>query len=78
MTPGKLVSPGEAHIGELISLGEIGYIRGIETKIAELAKIEDNRAFAEALGQFVQMFDLAGYDRFLRTFESNKEPVKGE
>ncbi len=78
LMPRKLVSPGEAHVRELINLGEIGYIRGIETKIAELAKIEDNRAFTEALGQFVQMFDLAGYDRFLRTFENQEEAIRGE
>lgn len=78
LIPRKLVSPGETHVRELINLGEIGYIRGIETKIAELAKIEDNRAFTEALGQFVQMFDLAGYDRFLRTFENQEEAIRGE
>ncbi len=77
VVPRKLVSPGEAHVRELINLGEIGYIRGIETKVADLAKIEENRAFTEALGQFVQMFDLAGYDRFLREFE-NKESTRGE
>ncbi|EJN06245.1 ATP-binding protein [Phyllobacterium sp. YR531] len=69
---GKLVSPGEMHVRELISLGEIGYIRGIETKIAEIAKEEDNRAFTDALGQFVRAFDLAGYDKFLRSF-TNEE-----
>lgn len=76
--PGEIISPGEPHIRELISLGEIGYIRGIETKITEIAKIEENRAFADAVNQLVQAFDMAGYERFLREFENKKEETSGK
>ena len=34
--PAILKSPGAAHLRELVQLGEIGYIRGIEQKLADL------------------------------------------
>ncbi|MGH7006590.1 MAG: hybrid sensor histidine kinase/response regulator, partial [Alphaproteobacteria bacterium] len=71
-------SPGDRHVQELIRLGEIGYIRGIETKLAQIAKLERNRPFTEALGRYVEAFDLAGYERFLRQFEQEKEQTGGE
>ncbi len=57
--------PSPSQLRELVQLGEIGYIRGIETKLAEMAEDPAYRPFAEALGQYVKAFDMAGYARFL-------------
>ena len=57
--------PSPAQLRELVQLGEIGYIRGIETKLAEMAADPAYRPFAEALGQYVKAFDMTGYARFL-------------
>lgn len=65
-----LRSPGESHLRELISLGEIGYVRGIEAKLADLATTEENRPFTDALLAYVKAFDLNGYMDTLRKFES--------
>jgi hypothetical protein len=51
-------------------LGEIGYIRGIEAKLAELARDEAHRPFAEELGAYVQAFDLSGYMKYLTGLET--------
>lgn len=61
-----VASPGHHHLKELIELGEIGYVRGIEAKLTEIALNPDNRAFAEAARAYVGAFDLAGYDAFLK------------
>lgn len=68
----KIISPGPAHIEELIRLGEIGYVRGIEAKLADLALVPDNRPFAHALLKYVQAFDLAGYAAFLKRIGQEK------
>ena len=46
-----MLSPGAAHVEELIRLGEIGYVRGIEAKLADLAKVEANQPFTEELSR---------------------------
>lgn len=58
-------TPSPAQLRELVQLGEIGYIRGIETKLAEMAEDPVYRPFADALGHYVKAFDMAGYARFL-------------
>jgi hypothetical protein len=60
-------TPGVSHIEELIRLGEIGYVRGIEAKLADLARFEENQPFTEAVKTYVQAFDLAGYADFLQS-----------
>ncbi len=67
-----LKSPGTVHVEELLQLGEIGYVRGIEAKLADLAKIDENRPFTDALGVYVKAFDLAGFLNFLRNFDNEK------
>lgn len=59
-------SPGDHHVQELIQLGEIGYVRGIEAKLTEIALNPENQPFAEAVRAYVQAFDLTGYDAFLK------------
>ncbi len=70
--PPPLKSPGTEHVRELMRLGEIGYIRGIEAKLADLAKLDDNRPFTDALRGYVQAFDLDGFLTVLRTFDTEK------
>jgi signal transduction histidine kinase/FixJ family two-component response regulator len=65
----SIVIPEENHVRELIRLGEIGYIRGIEAKLAEIAGVPEHQPFAEAVRAYVQVFDLAGYDAFLKTMD---------
>lgn len=67
----QIVHPGAIHIQDLQRLGEIGYIRGIEAKLADLARNTDNLPFTQELGTYVQAFDLAGYAHFLKRFADN-------
>ncbi|MDO9415024.1 hybrid sensor histidine kinase/response regulator [Pararhizobium sp.] len=64
-----LKTPGDDHVRELIRLGEIGYVRGIEAKLADLAKKEENQPFATALRTYVEAFDMAGYVDFLHRLD---------
>ena len=61
-----VTSPGDQHVRELIELGEIGYVRGIEAKLTEIALNPENQPFAEAASAYVRAFDLAGYKAFLK------------
>ncbi len=70
--PATPLSPGLAHVQDLIRLGEIGYIRGIEAKLDDLRQRAENRAFTEALDVYVQAFDLDGYLKFLQEFDNEK------
>ncbi|MFJ6327081.1 MULTISPECIES: ATP-binding protein [unclassified Rhizobium] len=70
--PPALKSPGLEHVRELMRLGEIGYVRGIEAKLADLARFEENKPFTDALRARVQAFDLDGFLIMLRTFDSEK------
>lgn len=66
----EMTSPGPSHVKDLRQLGEIGYIRGIEAKLADLANTPKNLAFTEKLSTYVQVFDMAGYADFLSQFDS--------
>jgi signal transduction histidine kinase/ActR/RegA family two-component response regulator len=70
-------SPGQAHIAELTRLSEIGYVRGIEAKLADLAKIGKNSAFVDASRGFVQAFDMAGFATFLKDVDGRGEKNHG-
>ena len=76
VAPGVIVNPGKAHLEELIRLGEIGYVRGIEAKLADLAKTDENGPFVAQARAFVQAFDLAGYTDFLHDI-TTKEQTRG-
>ncbi|WP_085026690.1 ATP-binding protein [Ensifer aridi] len=67
-----LTSPGDHHVKELIQLGEIGYVRGIEAKLTEIALNPENQAFAEAVSAYVQAFDFSGFDAFLKRMLSEE------
>lgn len=68
----RIIHPGPAHVAELIRLGEIGYVRGIEAKLAEIASQPEHKPFADAVRDYVQAFDLSGYDAFLKGFEAER------
>ncbi|ENN85457.1 integral membrane sensor hybrid histidine kinase [Rhizobium freirei PRF 81] len=70
--PPPLTSPGIEHVRELMRLGEIGYIRGIEAKLADIAKLDENKPFTDALRARVQAFDLDGFLTTLRAFDIEK------
>ncbi|WP_417671244.1 ATP-binding protein [Roseibium sp.] len=61
----KLVSPGAPHVRELISLGEIGYIHGIEAKLDELADNPENEPVVATLRKHLTAFDFASYTKVL-------------
>jgi signal transduction histidine kinase len=71
------LSPGAVHLEELISLCDIGYVRGIEAKLAELGSLESNPAFIETARAHVQAFDMAGLRGFLTSFETDRETIDG-
>ena len=63
--PKTAVRPDAPQIAELRSLGEIGHVRGIEAKLAQLATDPDYAAFVDLLRARVQAFDFDGYARLL-------------
>ncbi|MCF6367643.1 hybrid sensor histidine kinase/response regulator [Rhizobium halophilum] len=63
-----VVAPAENHLRDLLRLGEIGYVRGIESKLAELARSDEHRTFVEELEAHVRAFDFDGYMTFLNRF----------
>ena len=62
-------SPGAGHLEELIRLGEIGYVRGIEAKLDDLAKHDENRHFAEVMTAHIKAFNIDAYLADLRKLE---------
>ncbi len=67
-----VISPGTSHLQDLLRLGEIGYVRGIEAKLADLAADETNRPFADELGLYLKAFDMAGYMKFLERLDKEE------
>lgn len=65
-------SPGTSHVQDLLRLGEIGYVRGIEAKLADLAANDTHRPFADELGLYLKAFDMAGYMKFLERLEKEE------
>jgi signal transduction histidine kinase/CheY-like chemotaxis protein len=70
-------SPGATHVAELSRLSEIGYVRGIEAKLADLAKQGENSAFVETSRGYVQAFDMTGFAAFLKEFDTLGEENRG-
>jgi signal transduction histidine kinase/FixJ family two-component response regulator len=71
-----ILIPAETHVQELIRLGEIGYVRGIEAKLAEIARTPEHRPFTDAVRAYVQAFDLSGYDAFLKTMDPQEDAAR--
>ncbi len=60
-----ITNPGAEHVAELLRLGGIGYVRGIEAKLDELEIDEFNRPFVEELRRLVRNFDFRRYNAVL-------------
>jgi signal transduction histidine kinase/DNA-binding NarL/FixJ family response regulator/purine-cytosine permease-like protein len=69
MASPDLKSPGQNHLQDLIRLGEIGYVRGIEAKLVDLAKEDENRHFAEVMTAHIRAFNIDAYLADLRKLE---------
>ncbi|MBD9487344.1 ATP-binding protein [Ensifer sp. ENS11] len=74
---GAMTLPDEHHVEELIRLGEIGYVRGIEAKLTEIALEPEHQLFVDAARAYVQAFDLTGYDAFLKKKAANGAVTRG-
>jgi len=60
-----LVPLAVEQVRELVGLAEIGYVRGIEAKLAALADDPDLRPLVDVLRERVRAFDFAGFNRLL-------------
>jgi signal transduction histidine kinase/purine-cytosine permease-like protein/DNA-binding NarL/FixJ family response regulator len=64
--PRTLVRPPQKHLADLLQLGRIGYVRGIEAKLTELASAEPDMAeFTSYLRDLIRRFELARYMEYL-------------
>ncbi|CAM5764109.1 hybrid sensor histidine kinase/response regulator [Labrys miyagiensis] len=61
----ELVSPGDRHVEELLELGRIGYVRGIEAKLAQLETDPAAQPFIEAIRGHLRNFDFERYTAVL-------------
>ncbi|MEP2578775.1 MAG: ATP-binding protein [Roseibium sp.] len=66
-----LLSPGAAHVADLISLADIGYVEGIEAKLSELAQAPEYRPLTEALQVHLSRFDFKAYKDVLSGLETH-------
>jgi hypothetical protein len=62
-----MARPAAGHVTDLIRLGRIGYVRGIEAKLDEVAV--DAPEFAAHLRDLVRRFELAQYMQALEALE---------
>jgi len=66
--PCALSHPARADLADLLELGRIGYVRGIEAKLDEIASAEPATAdFAAYLRGLVRRFELARYVSYLES-----------
>ncbi len=60
--PGAIVHPGAEHVGELLRLGRIGHIRGIEAKLSMMERDDAvPRAFVTQMRGLIASYDLRRY-----------------
>ncbi len=66
--PSAMQRPGSLHLNDLLQLGRIGYVRGIEAKLDEIIIAEpDSAAFCNYLRDLVHGFQLPRYTDYLET-----------
>jgi len=63
---GPIAAPASHHVDELRRLGEIGYVRGIESKLAELDAEAGLIGFVAVLRDHLSRFD---FERFNKTLD---------
>jgi signal transduction histidine kinase/CheY-like chemotaxis protein len=60
--------PAQKHLRDLLELGRIGYVRGIEAKLEEIAGAEpETIGFTQELQQIIRGFELARFTSYLET-----------
>jgi len=65
--PGSGLQPPANHVEELISLGQLGYIRAIQVKLDEIGTdFPEHRDFVSEMRSLVDRFDL---DRYMATLK---------
>jgi len=65
---GDVLSPPMQHVEELIELGKIGYIRGIESKLDQInTDYPESGVFVSQMRALVEQFDLDQYMKTLNT-----------
>ncbi|MEM9630338.1 MAG: ATP-binding protein [Pseudomonadota bacterium] len=69
--PQRFHSPGGKHVADLISLGEIGFVEGIEAKLKELAEEPQNRSLTDTLQGHLTRFDFEAYRNVLSGLETH-------
>ncbi|UUP16679.1 hybrid sensor histidine kinase/response regulator [Nitratireductor thuwali] len=67
-----LRSPGAEHVRELIGLGQIGHVRGIDVKLSELALRPENAPLVDLLRARMEAYDFAGYTELLQSVSGNE------
>lgn len=66
-------SPGAEHVEELLSLGRIGHIRGIDRKLTALAEAPQNLPLVEKLRAHMEVYDFAGYSKLLESVREDEQ-----
>ncbi|WP_029352394.1 ATP-binding protein [Bosea sp. 117] len=65
-------APSGSHIDDLMKLGEIGYVRGIQAKLSEIeANSPDYEAFVNHMRDLMETFDFKQYMAVLGALRSN-------
>ncbi|MFC6489871.1 ATP-binding protein [Nitratireductor sp. GCM10026969] len=67
-----LRSPGARHLRELADLGRIGHVRGIDNKLAELARTPENARLVEMLRMRMEAYDFDGYQKLLESVSEDE------
>ena len=67
-----LSSPGSNHVAELLRLGRIGHVRGIDRKLTELSQEPDNQVLVERLRAHMDVYDFEGYAKLLESVRGDE------
>ncbi len=68
----SLRAPSGVHIDDLVKLGEIGYVRGIQAKLTEIESVSpENKAFVSHMRDLMETFDLKQYMAVLEALRSD-------
>ena len=72
--PHIAADPAPGAVAELLRLGAIGYVRGIEAKLAELAAEPNQAALAATLRHHIERFDFEAYTAVLEAVALRAAP----
>jgi hypothetical protein len=64
--------PSSDHIQDLLRLGQIGYVRGIQAKLVEIERESENHeAFVAEMREIIGRFDLKKYIAVLEALQAD-------